>query len=457
MTSRKHRNWPDLARRVYPGSRYRRPLRNVNDFNRLWAAETVSQFGSQITLITIPLLAVLTLDASPFQIGLLMAMGQIPSFLFSLFAGPLVDRFPKRPLMIAADLGRALALMTIWIASRIDLLSMELLYMVSFIAGTLTLLYGVAYQSYVPALVGRNRLVDANSKLESSASLAQIAGPGIGGILIGVFTAPAAVLFDVASYVISSVTIASIRVVELPPVRTARVRLRYEIGTGIAFIRSERVLRGLAGSSVSNNFFGMMYVAVFVPFLVRELHLGPSSVGIVFAVGGAGALVGALIAGPVSARIGIGTTIILAQVGLGVSGLLIPLALFVPRVDVWLVLAVEFIQFIMLLLSGVNSVSLRQAMTPHDMYGRVNGGFRFLTFGMQPFGSLAGGMLGGLIGLAPTLVVAQAGICTALIWLLASPLRACRTVPDGQIDGPEAIREAPEPAPAESMVFPVSQ
>ncbi|MEZ4624012.1 MAG: MFS transporter [Thermomicrobiales bacterium] len=280
----------------------------------------------------------------------------------------------------------------------------------------------------MPVLVERDQLVSANGKLEASTSLAQVTGPGIGGLLVGLFSAPVAILFDVATYLVSSIAIFGIRAPE-PDHVPSQESIRSQIAEGIGFIRSNRTLRVLAGSSVINNLFGLMFVSVFVLYLTRELDMGPSMVGLIFAIGGAGAVVGAASASRISAALGVGRTLVLTQLGMGISGLLVPLALFVPSRAALLIGMVEFIQFVMIVVYAVNAVSLRQAITPQRLQGRVNAAFRFFSFGMQPFGSLIGGICGGLIGLAPTLIVAQVGIFSAFILLAGSTLRSATTIP----------------------------
>lgn len=400
-------------------------LWNHPDFVRFWVADSLSWIGSQISQLALPLIAAMTLDASAFQVGALAAAGQAPLFLFGLFTGAWVERRRRRPILIAADLGRALFLLAIPLAALIDALSMTLLYVVAFGAGVLTVFFDVSYQSYLPALVGRNRLVEANSRLEASASGAQVVGPFLGGVLVGLLTAPFAILVDVCSYLGSALFLRRIETEEpqpLPP--PPGERLWRQMGDGLRFVGREPTLRALAGCSAVTNFSGWVFLAVYILFMERELGLGATAIGLVFASGGVGALIGSLLAARIAARFGTGPTLIGSQFGFGVTGLLVPLAVLIPSVGLPLVVAAEFLQWLMLLIYAINAVSLRQRIAPDAYLGRVNATFTFVARGVVPLGSLVGGVLGGVIGLPMTLVVGEIGMFLAVGWLIASPLAA---------------------------------
>jgi MFS family permease len=395
-----------------------------SDFVNLWVAQSVTQVGTQISMLAIPLIAAITLDASPFAIGVLAAASQAPALVFSLVAGAWLDRIRRRPVLVAADLGRAALLALIPLAYALDFLSMGLLYVVAFAGGSLAVFFDVAYLSYLPALVKREQLIEANSKLEASNSAAQVVGPGLAGVLIGVFGAPFALVVDAISFLGSALLLRRIRTEE--PVRVQegpRVSIREEVQTGLRYVVENPVLRALAGCSAVTNFAGFMFLSVYVVFMVRELGLGSTAIGIVFATGGLGALVGAVLAGPVVQRFGSGATLIAGQIGFGTTGLLVPLALLVPQFALPLVVAAEFLQWLFLLIYSVNAISVRQRLAPDVVLGRVNATFVFLAKGMQPIGSVVGGLLGVLIGLPLTLVVGEIGMLLAVLWLIFSPLR----------------------------------
>ncbi len=409
------------------------------DFLRFWAAQSVSHVGTQISLLALPLLAALTLDASPFEVGVLAAAGQAPMLLVGLFAGAWVDRRLRRPVMMIADLGRAAVLLVIPIAAAFDALSMGVLYAVAFIAGTLTVFFDVSYLSYVPVLVGRGGLVEANGKLEATSSIAQVTGPGLGGLLVALLTAPFAMLVDAASFLVSALFLSRIRTVEPPPTPVhERPGVLHEIKEGLKHVSHEPILRSLVGCSAVTNLFGYAFMAVYVLYMVEDLGLGSTAIGLVFATGGAGAFIGAMLAGPIARRYGTGWTLIASQFAFGFTGLFVPLAVLVPGFALPFVIASEFFQWLTLLIYIVNAVSLRQRLTGHRIQGRVNATFTTVARGMQPLGSLLGGWLGSRIGLPWTLVVGEAGMFVAFAWLLASPLRH-RAEPVGVV---EPVEEA---------------
>ncbi len=293
------------------------------DFLKLWAGQTVSLFGSQITVLALPLLAALTLDATPAQMSLLVAAGAAPDLLVGLIAGVWVDRLRRRPLLIGADLGRAALLLSIPLAALVGALRLWLLVAVAFGLGLLTTIFGIAYQSYLPALVPRDDLVEANGRLEAGSAVAGVAGPGLAGGLVQWVTAPVAVLLDALSFLLSALLLGRIRTVEPPTPAAAQSRVWGEIGAGLRAVAGAPLLRALAGSAATFNFFDNFLFAVYVLYLTRELGLGPAAVGAVFAIGGAGGLLGALLAGPIARRIGLGRALVgaILLAGLGELGI----------------------------------------------------------------------------------------------------------------------------------------
>jgi len=400
-----------------------------------------------VTLLALPLVAVLTLDASPGQMGLLAAAERVPFLAFGLFAGVWVDRRRRRPLMVGADLGRAFLLALIPLAAVVDQLSIELLFAVALGTGTLTLLFDVAYASYLPSLVRRDDLLAGNSTLEASYSAAQAAGPGLGGMLVGLFTAPVAIAVDAVSYVVSAAFLGRIRTGEPPPApptggdRHPVRRIFAEIGEGLGVVLRHPLLRAIVGCGVTTSFFGFAFLAIYVLYMARDLGLGPRTIGAILASGGVGAFVGALLAGPAARRLGVGPAMVWAQVVFAVAGVTVPLAVFVRPIAVPMLVASEVLQYGALTVYFVNQVSLRQAIVPARLLGRVTATARFLITGSAPLGSLLGGALGGWIGLGPTLVVGSVGMGFAAVWAALSPLRGLRMVP-------APVEEAPEPTVA---------
>jgi MFS family permease len=414
-----------LAEAHRPRSLWRHP-----GFVKLWSASAISDVGSQVTMVALPLIAALSLGATPWQMGLLSAVGSAPILLVGLFAGVWVDRLPRRPLMVAADVARAAMLLLIPAASLTGGLRMEHLYVVAFITGALTMLFDVAYLSLMPSLVTREELVEANGKIEVTSAAAQVVGPGLGGILVSTLGAAVAVLVDALSFLVSALFLRGIRVTERAPAATSdRLGLATEIAEGLRAVARHRLLRVLAGCSAITNLFGRMFLAVYVLYMTRDLGLDSIGVGLVFATGGLGALAGSLVTAAVTRRLGPGPTMIWAQLVFGVTGLAVPLAVLVPAVAVPLVVGSEFTQWMAIVVYYVAAVSVRQALVADRLRGRVNATMRVVAGSAMPIGAVIGGALGGAIGLPLTLVVAELGLLLGFVWLVLSPVRSLRELP----------------------------
>jgi MFS family permease len=400
------------------------------DFLKLWSAQTISQFGSQITLLGLPIIAAVVLDASPSQMGILGAAEFAPFLLFGLFAGVWVDRLPRRPILIWSDVGRAVVLLTVPLAALAGALRIEQLYVVGFFVGVGTVFFDVAYQSYLPSLVDRQQMVEGNSKLEIGRSVAQVAGPGVAGVLIELLTAPIAIVVDSVSFVLSAAMLVLIRKPEPRPERSAERRnVWQEIGEGLGVVLKSPYLRPIAFCTATSNLFGQIAFVVFVLFATRELGLDAGALGIVFSVASVGALTGAAMAGRVAALLGVGPTIVAAIVFSGLGSLLVPL-LAEPGTLALPVLAVGWLlTFAGGTLYNITQLSLRQAITPHRLQGRMNASMRFMVWGTIPIGALIGGFLGEQIGLRPTMLVGAIGGLSAGVWVLLSPVPALREQP----------------------------
>jgi len=397
------------------------------EFLKLWVASAVDDVGSQVSALALPLIAALTLEATSWQMGLLSAAGSAPTLLVGLFAGVWVDRLRRQPVMVAANIGSAALLLTIPVANVAGGLRIELLCAVALSAGALAMVCDLAHLAFVPSLVGRDRLVEANSKIEATSAAAQVAGPGLGGLLVGALGAPFAVSIDALSFLASALLIGRIRVSETPPPGLAqRTGLIAEIREGLQVVFRHPILRVLAGSSATANLFGRMFLAVYILYMTRDLGLSAVGVGLVLATGGLGSLAGSLVAAPAARRFGPGPTMIVGLLLFGVTGLAVPLAVLVPKVAIPMIVASEFLQWMTYLIYLVNAISVRQAITPDRVLGRVNATMRFLGGGVLPIGALIGGALGELIGLPLTLVAAEFGMLLAFLWLLFSPVRELR-------------------------------
>lgn len=407
-------------------------------FLKLWGAETISQLGTQLTALAIPLIAALSLDASPAQMGLLVAISTAPSLLVGLFVGVWVDRLPRKPVLIVADLARAALLGLIPVLWILDLLSIESLYAIGFGIGIFTVFFDVAYQAYLPALVGREDLLEGNGKLQASASFAQVAGPGLGGGLIALVTAPAAIAVDAVSFVLSAVLIGKIETQEPPVDRTVhRPRMIPAIAEGLRAVTADPLLRALAGCSATTTLFGWGFLAVYVLYMTDDLGLSAAQIGFVFATGGAGALIGAMLSGRAARRFGVGKTIVGARVLVGLFGLTVPAAVLAPSVALPMIVVAEFAQWLFLLIADVNTVTIRQAVTPDRLMGRVNASWKFIVSGLIPVGGLMGGLIGQWFGVQTTLVIGILGMLAAAGWVWASPLRSMHEIPSAPDDALE--------------------
>lgn len=409
------------------------------DFLRLWAGQTVSQFGEQITRIALPLAAVLLLHANAFEMGVLGAMGTLPFVVVGLFVGVFVDSRRRRPLLIAADVGRALLLGLVPVLALTHRLTLVDLAAIAFVVGCLTVLFDVAYQSYLPSLVGRQAIIDGNAKLEASRAVSQVAGPSVGGVLVQLLTAPFAIAANAATYVVSVVTLVAIRSQESPPEMLAgRQRVGPMIREGLAWVLGHPLLRAIAGCTGTANLFGNVASAVFVLFAVRELGLTPALLGLVYAGGSVGGLAGALVAQRLGRRLGIGPAILASSLAFTVFYLAVPLMPDRAAVAVPLLMLVFAFQGMGSTTYNITQVSLRQAITPDKLLGRMNASMRFVVWGTMPFGSFIGGILGAALGLRPTLWVAAVGGLLAVVWVIASPLARTRHVDPTQAGQPGA-------------------
>ena len=400
---------------------------------RLWSAETVSQLGSQVTLLALPLTAILLLRASAFQIGLLGTVEFLPFILIGLPAGVWVDRLRRRPILIIGDLGRAVALASIPIAYKLDVLTLGQLYVVAFTTGVLTVFFDVAYQSYLPSLVDREHLVEGNGKLEISRSGAQIAGPGMAGGLISLVKAPVAIALDAVSFVLSAVFVLLIRRPEPLPAThrsldAARPKMRADIAEGLRYVLRHPYLRWIAACTATANLFGNMTQVVLLVFAVRQLGMSPGLIGVVFSVASTSALLGAVHSSRLPNWIGVGPTIVASAFVATIAALVVPLATRSTAVP--LLITFGLVGSFANVIYNVTQVSLRQAITPERLQGRMNATMRFMVWGTIPIGSLVGGALGDAIGLRATLWVGALGGLTAVLPVLLSGVRTLRSVPE---------------------------
>jgi MFS family permease len=403
-------------------------LRN-GDFRMLFSADAISQIGSQVTLIALPLVAVLALKAPPFQVGVLAAAETAAFLLVGLPAGAWVDRMRRRSVLIVGDLGRALLLGSIPIAWWAGVLTMPQLFVVALLTGVLTVFFDVAYQSYLPHLVGTEHLVDGNAKLQMVQSVSTLGGPTVGGLLVQLLTAPVAIAVDAVSFLGSALFVTLIRKREEKPQREAGARLGHEIMQGLRFVFGNRLLRAIAACTGSFNLGTSIAWPMLIVFLARDLHLAPGVIGVFFSVSGVGALVGAFITTPLARWLGQGPTIWLSTFVGGLTGLAIPLVANDWRL--WLAAAANFVFGLTIVTYNVTQVSFRQSVTPDNMLGRMNATMRFVVWGTMPLGGVIGGALASLpaIGVHGTVWIGLTASALAFLPVFLSPLRTMRQLP----------------------------
>jgi MFS family permease len=427
----------------------RRPsLTRHGDFLKLWSAQTISVFGSQISALAIPLVAAYVLNVDAFAFAMLGTIEFLPFILFALPAGAWVDRLRRRPILISGDLGRAIALATIPVVYAINptWLTIWQLYVVGFVTGTLTVFFDVADQSYLPSVIDRDQLIEGNSKLQTSQSAAQIAGPGIAGYLVGIVSAPFAILLDSLSFVVSAFLVFLIRRPE-PPIEThtdesgKRPSFMAQVREGFGFVVGNRSLRGIAAGTSTSNLFGNIGGAIVLLYMAKDLNLKPEQIGIVFALGNIGTLAGALTANRIANRFGLGPTI----VGSLFVGSFFPLLVAVAPTDnaIPFLVGAGIFGGVSQMVYNINQVSYRQAICPPRMQGRMNATMRFFVWGTIPIGNIIGGVLGSTIGLHNAIWVSAILSFTPAIWPFLSPIRRVRVMPDQVDDEPGAGAPAP--------------
>jgi MFS family permease len=409
------------VRRVVP-----RLLRESVVFRRYWGAHTVSLFGDQVSLLALPLVAVLELDAGAAEMGYLTAVGLTPYLLFALHAGAWVDRRGRRrQLMIAADVGRALVLTTVPAAFVLDALTLEQLYAVAFAMGSLSVVFGVADSSLFQTIVPREQFVEASSLMNGSRAFSYVAGPSVSGFLVQVLTAPGALLADALSFLGSGGVLRAIRPQEPPPDEE-----QSGVTTGLRWIAGSSIVRASLLATATINFFNFVFFALFVLYATRALGVSPGTLGLVLGVGAVGGLVGSAVATPVTRVIGVGPTFVLGCVAFPAPILLVPLAGGPDSVVLACLFVAEFGSGLGVMLLDISAGAIFAAVIPPRLRSRVSGAYTFANYGIRVLGSLAGGLLGSWIGLRTTLWIGAAGAMLGVLFLLPSPVPHLRELPE---------------------------
>ncbi|MFB9689320.1 MFS transporter [Amycolatopsis plumensis] len=397
------------------------------DFRRLFAGDTASQFGTTVGYTAIPLLAAVTLAATPFEMGLLTAAQTLAFLLIGLPAGVWVDRLRRRRVMLTADFVRFALLLSVPLAWWAGVLTLAQLLVVVLLVGVATVFFDVAYQSYLPSLVGREHLLEGNAKLQAVQSVAGVAGPSGAGVLVQLVSAANTVLVTALGYLASALCLVRIRAVEPEPERPGHTRLRPQIAEGLRFVFSDKPLRASVGCTATGNLFNGAFTAVEVLFLTRTVGLPPSAVGVLLAAGSVGGILGAICSGALTRRIGHARSIWLVPLLTWPAHLLVPLA----EPD-WRLALAGFglvVAGFGIIVYNVASVSYRQAICPDRLLGRMNASARFVVWGTIPLGGLLGGALGEGLGLRGAMWVAVIGEAAAVLWVVCSPLRHMRDLP----------------------------
>lgn len=421
-----------LAVTAPSGARSFSPLWHKPGYLKLWGGQSVSLLGSSVTTLALPLTAILTLHADAAQIGVMKSLQWLPWIFVSLWVGAWSDRRRRRPIMVGADIGQVIILGGIVGLALGHMLSLPVLFVAVFALGVMTVCFNLSYSAYVPFIAGRDLLVPANSRLQASASVASIAGPGLGGLLVELLTAPVALIADAASFVVSAISLLWIRETEPAPVRPPeRMSVIAQIGIGISLVFKDPLLRALVGTSGFFNLFIQWISALLVLFMVHDLRLNAGIIGLLVTCQSVGALTGSFLSGVASRRFGIGRTIMGAVVCECLVMLAAPLAPASHRALAAVMIgAVLFVNGMGSTLSGIIGTSVRQAVTPQQMIGRMTAAFQFVGFGVVALGALGGGFVGQLLGLRLGVLIGAIGIQGTIVWMGMSALPRIHELPE---------------------------
>ena len=405
------------------------PLRKQPEFLKLWAAQSISQLGDQVTYLALPLVAVLTLDASAAQMGLLTAAELMPHLLFSLAAGVWIERQrTRRRLMIVADLVRFGVLVSVPLAAAFDLLTFPQLYAVGFAAGTCAVLFDISWATLFVSVVPRRDVVEANSKLSMSRALSYVAGPSLAGFLVQALSAPVTLLVDAFSFLTSALFLRRIRVEE-PPVETdGQESVVQSLRSGLRYVLRDELIRPELLCTATINLFNFVFFAVFILFATEELGVSPGVLGVTLGIGAVGGIIGALAAVRLERVIGIGPAFTLGCVLFPAPLVLVPIATGSELVIALMLGTAEFLSAVGVMILDVNGNSLMLLRTPDRLRSRMSGTYRFVNYGVRPLGALIGGALGTTIGLEATLWIGVVGALGGVVWLVFSPIPRLRAV-----------------------------
>ena len=408
---------------------HRSSLWRDGNFLTMWSGQALAQLGSQIAELAIPTLAVILLNASELEVGFLNASAVAAFLLVGLPAGAWVDRMRKRHVMIVADGVRALALAMLPLLWFLGTLEMWHMFVVAAVVGIANVFFDVSYQSLVPSLVPAQQIAEANGKLESTAQVAGIAGPAVGGWLVGVLTAPFAILATVATYVVSLVALAFTRDTERREPRTEKTSLRSDIGEGLRWVFGNRYLRRIVATTAVSNFFSTLSFTLLPIFILRELGLSVANMGLIFSLAAVGGLLGAMAVKFVVARLGEAPAIPISAIGFSATALILPVAAVVPALAFPLLIVHGFISSFTVLVYNITQVTFRQRITPRRLLGRMNASIRFVVWGVMPLSALLAGVLGDQYGVVFTMWIGALGQVASALFVIFGPFWSTRELP----------------------------
>lgn len=400
------------------------------NFRKLWISQTISVFGSAVTSFALPLTASLTLQATPTQMGFLRVVQYAPFLLFSLIAGVWADRLPHRSILIGTNLCNALLLGTIPVFAILDKLCIEYLYVTTFFMSVFTLFFDIAYFAFLPSLIQREQLVEGNSKITASWSVAQIVAPGVSSALVNLVPIPVLITLDAFSFLLSVLFLRLIYTSKLVlPQPSLHQSIWHEIGEGLHMILNNPLLRSITACTSTLFLFRSMVLTVYILYVTRELNIGPTVFGIISMIGACGSFLGAMLIERAIRKFGLGATIVWSAFGWSIGYLPVSIVTGTQQITAPLLAIAGILAALTEMVYYNSQLSLRQAIIPVQLQGRVSASMRFITWGILPVGSFLGGILGETINLRATLVVGVLGMSLAFLWVLFSPVRKLHELP----------------------------
>ena len=395
----------------------------IADFRKLWIGQSISVFGTQIVGLAYPVLAVLLLGATEFEMGILNAADNAAFLFFGLFAGVWVDRWRKRDVMIIGDLVRFIAVLSIPILWYINVLEVWHLIAIGFIMGIASLFFDVAYQSYIPILFPEDKIAPANSALETTNQLAHLGGPSIAGFLLTIVKAPILILVDAFSFLGSAFALSLIKDEETPKPKEERRAVKVEILEGLRFVWQQKYIRSISFTTATSNFFSTLAFTLTPLLYLRDLEMSPATFGILGSLSAIGGLVGAMSTTKLIQWFGEGPVIAGSALTSGISACLIPVAInFTGFAQIALLAFSGIVTTFTILSYNITQVSARQRICPQELLGRMNASIRFFVWGVMPIAAVLSGVLGETIGIIPTIWLGSIGVVFAATFVLFSPL-----------------------------------